>query len=76
MATDKGHMHQKMKNIRSNNQQEPMKLEDPPMKLLAQCTNMVFANIIYHKWQILTELTGKLPVTSNRGNKYIFVLYE
>ena len=43
---------------------------------LAQCTNTVFTNMIDHKRQIATELTGKLHVTSNRGNKYIFVIYN
>ena len=76
MATAKGHMHQKRKNIRSNNQQDPMKLEDPPMKPLEQHTNIVFTNIIYHKRQIEILLTDKSPVTSNWGNNYLFLLYE
>ena len=46
------------------------------MTPLSQCTNTVFANIINHKRQIVTDLTGKVPVTSNSGNKYLFVLYK
>ena len=46
------------------------------MTPLAQFTNTVFTKIINHKRQIATYLTGKFPVTSNRGNKYIFVLYK
>ena len=46
------------------------------MKPLAQSTNTVFTKIIDHKKQIATDLPGKSPVTSNRGNKYIFLLYE
>ena len=46
------------------------------MKPLVQHTNTVFTKIIDHKQKIATDLTGKLPVTSNRGNKYLFVLYN
>ena len=46
------------------------------MKLLTKLNNIVFKKIIYHKRQITTYLTGKSTVTSNKGNKYIFVLYE
>ena len=45
------------------------------MKPLVQRTKTVFTKIIDRKRQIATYLTGKSPVTSNRGNKYIFVLY-
>ena len=53
-----------------------MKLEDLLMKPLTQCTNAVFTKIINHKRKIATDLTGKLPIISNRGNKYLFVLYD
>ena len=76
MATAKGHMHQTRKNIKSTKQQEPVRQEDPSIKPLAQRTNTVFTKIIDHKRKIATYLIGKFPVTSNRGNKYIFVLYE
>ena len=74
MAISKGQIHQTRKNIKSTNQKQPM--EDPPMKPLTQLTNTVFTNIINHKSQISTYLTGELPVTSNKGKKYLFVLYE
>ena len=45
------------------------------MKPLVQRTNTVFTNIIDHKRQIAAYITGKFPVTSNRVNKYLFVLY-
>ena len=75
MTTAKGHMHQKINNLKSTKPQEPKTLEDQPMKPLLQRTNPVFTKI-NHKRQISTNLTGKLPVKSNRGNKYIFVLYD
>ena len=76
IATAKCHMHQTRKNINSTKQQDPMKLEEPHMTPLSQRTNTVFTKIINYKRQISTDLTGKFPVTSNRGNKYIFVIYE
>ena len=51
-------------------------LEDPPMKPLVQFNNTVFTKIIDHKRQIATDVTGRFPVTSNRGNTYLFVLYD
>ena len=76
MTTSKGHMHQTIKNLKSTKPQDPRTLQELPMKPLVQRTNTVFTNIIYHKRQIATYLTGKFPVTSNRVNKYIFVLYD
>ena len=46
------------------------------MKPLVQCTNTVFTKIIDYNQKIAIYITGKPPVTSNRGNKYIFVLYD
>ena len=46
------------------------------MKTLVQRTTIVFTKIIDHKQQIDTDLIGKFPVTYNRGNKYLFVLYD
>ena len=53
-----------------------MRQEAPPITPLAQRTNTVFTKIIDYKRQLATDFTGKLPVTSNKGNKYLFVLYE
>ena len=76
MATAKGQMHQTRKNLKLTKPQEPKTLEELPTKTLAQRTTIVFTNIIDHKQQIDTDLIGKLPVTYNRGNKYLFVLYD
>ena len=69
-------MHQTRNKIKSTKPQETMRQDQPPMKLLAQCTNRSFTKIIDHKRQISIELTEKLPVTSKRFNKYLLVLYE
>ena len=76
MATAKGHMHQTQNNLKSTKKQELKTPEEELMKPLAQRTSTVFAKIIDHKRTIATDLTGKFPVTPNRGNKYLFVLYD
>ena len=76
MATSKGHMHQTRKNLNSTKPQYPKTLEELLMKPLVQRTKTVFTKIINHKRQIATDPTGKFPVTSNRGNKYLFILYD
>ena len=72
--TAKARMHQTRKKLKSTNQKEPIIQEEPPMIPLSQCTNTVFTNIINHKKLISTNLTGKFPVTSDRGSTYLFVL--
>ena len=69
-------MHQTSKNLKSTNPKDPKRQEESPITPLAQRINTVLINIIYNKRQIATGLTGKFPVTSNRGNKNIFALYE
>ena len=76
MATSKDNIHQKRKNLKFTNPQEPKIPEEELMKPLVQRTNIVFTKIIDRKRQIATDLTWKFPVTSNRGNKYLFVLYD
>ena len=72
MTTAKGHMHQTRKNLKSTKTQELNTPEEELMKPLVQRTNTVFTNIIYHKQQIATDLTGKFPFTSNRV-KQVFI---
>ena len=74
VVTVKGHMHETRKNLNSTMTQEPKRQEEFPINPMEQHTNTVFTNIIYHKRNISTNLTGELPVTSNRGNKYLLVL--
>ena len=46
------------------------------METLETRSKNVFDKIIYHQQRIATNLTGRLPVTSNRVNKYLFILYN
>ena len=69
-------MHQARKNMKSTKQQEQHTNEEQPIEPLTQCTNVVFTKILDPKRQIATDLTGNPPITSNRANKYIFLLYD
>ena len=46
------------------------------MEILETRSNHVFAKIINPQQEIATNLTGWLPVTSNRRNKYLFIPYK
>ena len=70
----KGQKHQTRKKLNSTMEQDPKIQEESSRKPMEQHTNTVFSNIIYPKRPISTDLTGELPVTSNRGNKYLLVL--
>ena len=69
METAKGHMYQTSNKPKSTKPQDSKRQEEPPMKPLEKCTIMVFTNIIEPNRKIAMELTGKLSVTSNTGNK-------
>ena len=45
------------------------------MEILKILPNHAFTKIIDPQQWIATDLTGRFPVTSNRGNKYLFILY-
>ena len=74
MATTKGHMKQIRKNIKSTKTHSNPPNTEEPTERLKTCSNHVFTNIIDPQERISTNLTGRLPVTSNRGNKYLFIL--
>ena len=46
------------------------------MTLMTQHTNTLFTKIIDKNRKIGTDLKGKFPLTSSRGNKYLFILYK
>jgi hypothetical protein len=76
IASVKGHLDQQRKNVRST-KPTPTKLSsEPSFERLDQRTNVVFANIFEPTGQIYTDLPGRFPIRSNRGNQYIFVLYD
>ena len=46
------------------------------MEILETCSNHIFTDIINPQQHIVTNLSGRFLVTSNQGNKYLFVLYQ
>ena len=76
MATTKVHMKQFRKSINSTKTQSTPPNIEQPMKRLKTHSNHVFTKIIDPQEQIATDLTGRFLVTSNRGKKYLFILYD
>ena len=63
LTTDKVNINQTSKKLKSTKTQAPTRQEEPTMAPTAQRTITVLTNIIDHKRQIATYLTGKLLVT-------------
>lgn len=86
IATTKGHLDQTHKNQRST--KTGTKLEEPddsnditasPPNTDGRPTHLVYAAVLTapsRTGQIYTDQTGRFPVQSRRGNKYIMVLYD
>ena len=74
MATAKVHMEQIMNNIQSTKTQDTHPTKYEPMETLETRSNYVFTDIIYPQQWTATDFTGRLPVTSSRENKYLFIL--
>jgi hypothetical protein len=75
-ATVKDHLNQKRMNTRSTN----IKEEENCGNTYTDLDNGIKDNCIYaatiDAGQIYTDQTGRFPVVSSKGNKYIMVLYE
>lgn len=84
-ATVKGHLNQVRKNQRST-KTKPLKPDDDSSDVIPSTpitdgkrTHFVYAAIMQapsESGQIYTDQTGRFPVTSLRGNKYLMVLYN
>jgi hypothetical protein len=72
-ATDMGHMNQRRWNIRSTSK---IPIEDVPTTEtnLGTKTHLVYA-VLVDQGQLYTDLTGKFPVRSSKGNSYVMVCY-
>ena len=58
-------MQQTRKKINSKKPQDPNQQEEHAMEQISQRTNKVHTKVIEPIQQIVTDLTGKFPVTSN-----------
>ena len=73
IATNKGHLDQTRKNVLSTQPEEP-ELTKPEGERLNHPTHQIFASI-EHVGRVYTDQTGRFPVTSSSGHKYICILY-
>jgi hypothetical protein len=74
-ATAMGHMNQRLQNIRSTSKTPiTTDIEDVPTTdtNLGTKTHLVYA-ILVDQGQLYTDLTGKFPVRSSKGNSYVMV---
>jgi hypothetical protein len=78
-ATAMGHMHQKRQNIRSTSKivEVTSDLEDVSVTPVdtGEKTNLVYA-VVIDQGQLYTDLTGRFPVRSSKGNWYIMIVYS
>jgi hypothetical protein len=72
-ATAMGHLNQRRQHIRSTSK-APIEKQQPPDKDLGTKTHLVYA-VVVDQGQLYTDLTGKFPVRSSKGNSYVMVCY-
>jgi hypothetical protein len=72
-ATAMGHMHQRHQNIRSTSKASIEKQQSPDTDLGTK-THLVYA-VVADQGQLYTDLTGKFPVRSIKGNSYVMLCY-
>eukprot|EP00804_Cyclotella_cryptica_P012573 CCRYP_014710-RA/>CCRYP_014710-RA protein AED:0.34 eAED:0.26 QI:0/0/0/1/0/0/2/0/588 len=81
-ACEQGHMDQRRAGIRSTKSSHDSTptptndhMEDQEQTPQNDKAHMVFMTLIEVAGQLFTDQTGRLPVTSNRGNNYIVIFY-
>jgi hypothetical protein len=72
-VTAMGHMNQRRQNIRSTSK-TPIEYVPTTDTNLGIKTHLVYANLV-DEGQLYTDLTGKFPVRSSKGNSYVMVCY-
>jgi hypothetical protein len=72
-ATAMGHLNQWRNNIRSTSK-EPIDKQPTPDTALGTKTHLVYA-VVVDQGQLYTNLTGKFPIRSRKGNYYVMVCY-
>jgi hypothetical protein len=72
-ATAMGHMNQRRQNIRSTSK-TPIADAPPADTDLGTKTHLVYA-VLVDQGQTYTDLTGKFPDLSSKGNSYVMVCY-
>jgi hypothetical protein len=72
-ATAMGHMNQRRRNIRYTSNTPRPDLTTPDTYLGSK-THLVYA-VVVDQGQLYTDLTGKFPVRSSKGNSYVMDCY-
>jgi hypothetical protein len=72
-ATAMGHINQRRQNIRSTSKTTSAEPTTPDIDLGSK-THLVYA-VVVNQGQLYTDLTGKFPVISSKGNSYVMVCY-
>jgi hypothetical protein len=72
-VTAMGHMKQRRQNIRYTSK-APIEKQPTPDADLGTKTHLVYA-VVVDQGQLYTDLTGKFPVRSRKGNSYVMVFY-
>jgi hypothetical protein len=72
-ATAMGHMNQRRQNKHSTSKASTEK-QQPPDTDLGTNTHLVYA-VVVDQGQLYTDLTGKFPVRSSKGNSYVMLCY-
>ena len=80
-STILGNLQQPRKGLRSTQEKVIHSYPDPeqyqfPPYTHSEDTNLVFFNTVDLSGKIYTDQTGRFPVTSSKGNKYILVAYH
>jgi hypothetical protein len=74
-TTAMSHMNQRRQNIRSTSK-TPTEKQQPPDTDLGTKTHLVYAvAVVVDQGQLYTDLTGKFPVRSSKGNSYVMLCY-
>jgi hypothetical protein len=72
-ATAMGHLNQRRQNIRSTSKTPPEKQQSPDLDLGSK-THLLYA-VVAAQAQLYTDLMGKFPVRSSKGNSYVMLCY-
>jgi hypothetical protein len=72
-ATAMGHMNQRRQNIRLTTKAPTEKQQSPDPDLDSK-THLVYA-VVANQGQLYTDLRGKFPVRSSKGNSYVILCY-
>ena len=78
IATSKGHLQMQFQNLHSTKtkyESTTSTLHCPNSRIFTR-TNNAFLTLIDNNARSYSDQTGRFPMTSSKGNKYVFILYD